>query len=252
MDDTSKKLLANSKKTIQNTTSLKTDVSTGIKQAENAETYARLRRKERINTEREKPTYYSNKYKGRQDRKYDRSIKRTQERSVESLNASRMGRLQQLQKYRRDRTQAMGEINSPNKPKSEQELKSKINKINKGVEDLIEGDNRKRLAKATDTRQAMAKLSINSQLTKPSEIKQFNPVIFKSKEQKALRVDFFKAKGWDAEKYKRYKALKDKQQLTEAEKIEFEAHKKAREELKTKFKTEFLNKIKTASNESSA
>ena len=68
----------------------------------------------------------------------------------------------------------------------------------------------------------MARLSINGELTKTSDIKNgYDPSKFSSLKEKALRVDFFKARGWDKQKYGEYKALKVKalsgQQLNSTE-----------------------------------
>jgi hypothetical protein len=226
-------LIRNSQITLGETKSIKNQALSQKQSADDFAKYARLKRKERTNEKRMsngtegKRQYELNKGTlGRQGRKYQRSLKRQNDRilpqTAEKVKSAEteISRIQQINKYKKERendfqtTQDLSEKTS-NKiaelRRQHRQTYASKNRITKdNASKYIKGDNRKRLAEATKTQQQMARLSINGELTKTSDIKSYDTSKFSSLKEKALRVDFFKARGWDKKKYGKYKALKEK------------------------------------------
>ena len=254
-------LIRNSQITLGETKSIKNQASSQKQSADDFAKYARLKRKERTNEKRMsngtegKRQYELNKGTlGRQGRKYQRSLKRQNDRilpqTAEKVKSAEteISRIQQINKYKKERENDFQTTQDLSEKKPEQiaELrrqhrqtyatKKLITEDNPSK--YIKGDKRKRLAQATGTEQEMARLSIHNQLTKTSDIKSDDTSKFSSLKEKALRVDFFKARGWDKKKYGEYKALKEKAlsgDLKPYEKADYNRYVNERKQLKDEY-----------------
>jgi len=227
------KLIRNSQITIGETKSIINQASSQKQSADDFAKYARLKRKERTNEKRMsngtegKRQYELNKGTlGRQGRKYQRSLARKKERNSPETEKNtavetEISRIQQINKYKKERENDFQQTHDLSVKSStpiaelrrqhRQKYATKKLITNDNASKYIKGNERRLLANKTETQQQMARLSINGELTKTSDIKNgYDPSKFSSLKEKALRVDFFKARGWDKQKYDEYKELKDK------------------------------------------
>jgi hypothetical protein len=262
---TNKNLMINSKITLGKTNSIIKEASSQKQSADDFAKYARLKRKERTNkkrtldeTEGKRQYNETPQTLGRQGPKYQRSLDRKTERNSQKTEGNtavetEISRIQQINKYKKEREndfqqeyKNLSGKNSNEITRLRQQHRNNYAKklIPTNASQYIEGDNRRSLAKQTETLKEMARLSINGELTKTSDIKKYDTRKFSSPEQKALRVDFFKASGWDKKKYGEYKALKEKalhfNKLNEQEKLDYKKFQEDRRKLKEVYNIKFL------------